>query len=143
MSEWEKELEGKGNSWFKDAVCVASEAHRRWCWARRAGRRRGGGQRTPRTPRQRCARSPHRLVVAICEDHCRACLALKPQFGRLLGQHPEVLGLLVNSGETPDLSKRLGIRGIPTFIVFKNGERRDHFTAKNRDAMEEHIGDWL
>jgi len=89
-------------------------------------------------------RNAHKVVVVmVYGDWCRACMHIKPKFAQLCKEHPAVLGMRINSGEISSLSKRLGVRGLPTFIVFQNGSRRDHFAVKNKDDLEEHILDYI
>jgi thioredoxin-like negative regulator of GroEL len=40
-----------------------------------------------------------------------------------------------------DVAARLGIRGLPTFVLYKHGQRVDHFTSASIDTIEQGITD--
>ncbi|CAM9597859.1 unnamed protein product [Choristocarpus tenellus] len=87
-------------------------------------------------------RQPHKLiVVAVYADWCRACLGLKPKILKLMAQHPEVLCLKLNKGEHEELAAKLGVRGLPTTILYRKGKRIDHFTTNDIDTIEEAVLD--
>lgn len=71
------------------------------------------------------ANSPLPVVVDFWAPWCGPCRAAAPileEVGR--AQAGKVLLLKVNTDEHPQPSQRLGIRGIPTFVVFKDGQER-------------------
>jgi thioredoxin-like negative regulator of GroEL len=40
-----------------------------------------------------------------------------------------------------DVANKLGIRGLPTFVLYKNGKRIDHFTSADKDTIQQNIMD--
>jgi len=71
------------------------------------------------------ANSPVPVLVDFWAPWCGPCRMAAPileQVGR--EQAGRVVVLKVNTDEHPEPSAKLGIRGIPTFIVFKDGAER-------------------
>ena len=47
--------------------------------------------------------------------------------------------LKVDVDELPDLAQEYGIRAMPTFIIFKDGEKADELIGANPAILEEKI----
>ncbi len=47
----------------------------------------------------------------------------------------------VDVDEVPDLAQELGIRAMPTFVIFKNGEKVSEVVGANPVALEAAIAD--
>ncbi|CAM9583100.1 unnamed protein product, partial [Discosporangium mesarthrocarpum] len=87
-------------------------------------------------------RRPHKLVVvSVYASWCRACKGLQPKLLKLMKRHPEVLCLKLNKGQHEELAARLGVRGLPTLILYKKGKRIDHFTTANIETIEDALID--
>lgn len=69
------------------------------------------------------ARSDIPVVVDVWAPWCGPCRVMGPQFEIAAQQtEPEMRFLKLNSDDNQELSSRLGIRGIPTMILFKDGQ---------------------
>jgi thioredoxin len=68
-------------------------------------------------------RSAEVPVVLDCyADWCGPCKATAPALAALAGQHAgRVLVLKLDTDRYPGAAQRLGIRGIPTLIAFREG----------------------
>lgn len=63
------------------------------------------------------------VVVDFYADWCGPCRIMVPVFEELAASWKgRVLIAKVDTDHAPRVSGRFGIRGIPTFIVFKNGK---------------------
>jgi len=63
-------------------------------------------------------------VIDLWAEWCRPCLAMAPVMETIAQQWGDK-GVLVgklNVDENPTISARYGVRSIPTFLVFKNGQ---------------------
>jgi len=64
-----------------------------------------------------------KLVVAkFGADWCPPCRALAPELEKLASQRKDVLFVSVNVDQFKELSGKLGIKGIPDTMFFKNGK---------------------
>lgn len=83
------------------------------------------------------------VVLEVFATHCRACKGIARAFTRVCEVHREAVFLASNSDENDELMRHLGVRGTPTFVLFRGGVRIDHFYARDRDALEEHVSENL
>ncbi|PTB65096.1 thioredoxin-like protein [Trichoderma citrinoviride] len=70
---------------------------------------------------------------------CGPCKAISPIFNK----HADALAVpekfafaRFDTDEVPDLAMELGIRSIPAFYVFENGEKADSLTGANPPALQ-------
>ena len=78
------------------------------------------------------ARSDIPVVVDVWAPWCGPCRVMGPEFEKAAGMlEPAVRFTKLNSDENQALAGRLGIRGIPTMIVFRGGKE----AARTSGAM--------
>ena len=73
------------------------------------------------------------LVVDVWAPWCGPCRTMAPQFAAAAqAMATEARFAKLNSDEVPELASRLGIRSIPTLIVFRQG----HEVARQSGVMD-------
>jgi len=61
-------------------------------------------------------------LVKFGAPWCQPCRALEPLLHQLEGQHPNLSVVEVDTDQSPHLSTHFAIRGLPTLILFRNGQ---------------------
>jgi len=81
------------------------------------------------------------VLVDVWAPWCGPCLAMAPQYeAAARALEPAARFLKLNSDNEQAIASRLGIRGIPTMILFKDGRQVDRVSG----AMSaRQIEDWL
>ncbi|CRK36092.1 hypothetical protein BN1723_008249 [Verticillium longisporum] len=67
---------------------------------------------------------------------CGPCKTIAPIYAQLSEKYTSVNFLKIDVDEVPDLSQELGIRAMPTFMVFKDGEKVEEIVGANPPALE-------
>ncbi|KAH9035633.1 thioredoxin [Lactarius pseudohatsudake] len=69
---------------------------------------------------------------------CGPCRAISPIFEKLAG-NPEYAGVefyKVDVDSQPDISQEVGIRAMPTFLIFKDGNKLDELVGASPGGLE-------
>ncbi|KAL9941955.1 hypothetical protein D7B24_004591 [Verticillium nonalfalfae] len=67
---------------------------------------------------------------------CGPCKTIAPIYAQLSEKYTSVNFLKIDVDEVPDLSQELGIRAMPTFMVFKDGQKVEEIVGANPPALE-------
>ena len=80
-----------------------------------------------------------RLVVDFYADWCAPCKAMSPVIDEIAHEHPgRLLVAKLDTDRNPNAAARFNIRGIPTLIVFENGQEAKRQTgAMRREQLEQ------
>lgn len=90
------------------------------------------------------ALTPCLLILQITRPGCRACAYVTRLIPKLARRYDGRVKFVVMDGYAlPELAQSLGVRAMPTFVVYKGGKRVDHFVASRLDSIEMNIQDWL
>lgn len=78
------------------------------------------------TSKIKTASNNPKLVVIDCfATWCGPCKAIAPKIAEYSEQYPDVAFYKVDVDEVPDVAQELGIRAMPTFVYFKDGQKVD------------------
>ncbi|MCB0529063.1 MAG: thioredoxin [Saprospiraceae bacterium] len=75
-------------------------------------------------------------VVDLWAEWCQPCLAMGPIVEQLAEEYKDraVIGKL-NVDDNGEVPMQYNVRGIPTFLIFKNGELRDKLVGMQSKKM--------
>lgn len=81
------------------------------------------------------------VVVDFTADWCPPCRALAPLLDTVAGEMPDVKFLRMDTDAHPATMVKLGVRGLPTLLVFRDGEVVDRIVgAIPLPALRERLG---
>lgn len=81
-------------------------------------------------------KSPHLVLVDFWAEWCGPCKQLGPTIAQIADEQVGKLKVYkLNVDEFPTIASKFNIRGIPTLILFKNGQKVDELTG-NRPKSE-------
>jgi len=76
------------------------------------------------------------VVVLDCfATWCGPCKVIAPQVSKFSDEFPSAHFIKLDVDEVPDVAQELGIRAMPTFIIFKNGEKSAEIVGANPQAL--------
>ncbi|KAF2229663.1 thioredoxin [Viridothelium virens] len=78
-----------------------------------------------------------KLIVLDCfATWCGPCKIIAPQVVKFSDTYPTAAFYKLDVDEVPDVAQELGIRAMPTFILFRNGEKVAEVVGANPKVLE-------
>ncbi len=71
---------------------------------------------------ERVLKSDKPVLVDFFAERCGPCKQLTPLLEEFSDEHPEVRVVKVDVDNDPELTKRYGVRAMPTLLVFRGGQ---------------------
>ena len=80
--------------------------------------------------------APGVMVIDAFAVWCGPCKVIAPKVVEYSKQYTDARFYKVDVDEVPDVAQELGIRAMPTFVVFKDGELFETVVGANPPAIE-------
>ncbi|KAK5955837.1 thioredoxin trx1 [Knufia fluminis] len=82
------------------------------------------------------------VVIDFFATWCGPCKVIAPAIVKMSDEEPyseKVSFYKIDVDEAPDVAQELGIRAMPTFAIFKNGQKIDEVVGANERALRSKI----
>lgn len=70
---------------------------------------------------------------------CGPCRMIAPKFEEMSKEYPGAIFVKVDVDAMASISQECGIRAMPTFHMYKNGEKVDELVGANVDTLKEKV----
>lgn len=74
---------------------------------------------------------------------CGPCKIIAPKIVALAAAYPLARFYKMDVDEVPDVAQELGVRAMPTFLVFKGGKKVGEVVGANAKEVERVVGEGL
>ncbi|WP_339247084.1 thioredoxin family protein [Bacillus sp. FSL R5-0523] len=81
--------------------------------------------------------SAKEIIVKFYADWCPDCTRMNMFIGDILEEYNQNDWYELNKDELPDLAEKYQVMGIPSLLIFKNGEKTAHLHSANAKTPEE------
>ncbi|EEH22651.2 thioredoxin [Paracoccidioides brasiliensis Pb03] len=81
-------------------------------------------------------KKPSLVVIDCYATWCGPCKMIAPKLVEFSESYPNVAFYKVDVDECPDIAQELGVRAMPTFIFFKDGQKVDEVMGAVPQAVE-------
>lgn len=81
--------------------------------------------------------SDKEIIVKFYADWCPDCTRMNMFIGDILEEYNQNNWYELNKDELPDLAEKYQVMGIPSLLIFKNGEKTAHLHSANAKTPEE------
>ncbi|KAK9900774.1 thioredoxin [Cystobasidium minutum MCA 4210] len=82
------------------------------------------------------------VIIDFSASWCGPCKVISPIFNQLAADEKykdNALFVTLDVDEEEDIAQEVGIKAMPTFMVFKNGEKVDTFVGADKNKLPEFI----
>jgi len=83
------------------------------------------------------------LVLDCFATWCGPCKVIAPTVVKFSKEYPNARFFKLDVDDVPDVAQKLGIRAMPTFLVYKDGEKFKEVVGANPKALEAAIQESL
>ncbi|KAL8918857.1 MAG: hypothetical protein Q9208_007114 [Pyrenodesmia sp. 3 TL-2023] len=79
---------------------------------------------------------PSLMIIDCMATWCAPCKMIAPHVVKMSNTYPNARFYKLDVDEVPDVAGDLGVTAMPTFIIFKNGERVGEVVGANVKPLE-------
>jgi thioredoxin 1 len=76
------------------------------------------------------------MVIDCFATWCGPCKVIAPEVVKLSKEYPSTRFYKVDVDEVPDVAQELGVRAMPTFVIFKDGKKVGEVVGANKHALQ-------
>lgn len=88
----------------------------------------------------RALANPGTTVVKFYTDWCPDCHRVAKAYEAYAEEHQERAHFVdINAEEVPEAAERFGIRGIPTLLVFRNGDLVERLNSRDCKSVKQMV----
>ncbi|KAI9376407.1 thioredoxin-like protein [Aspergillus egyptiacus] len=80
--------------------------------------------------------APGPVLLDCFATWCGPCKAIAPKVEEFAKAYPDITFYQIDVDELSDVAAELGVRAMPTFYIFKNGQKGDAIVGANPPALE-------
>ncbi|KAM4067303.1 thioredoxin domain-containing protein [Hirsutella rhossiliensis] len=84
-------------------------------------------------------RANQRVAVDFMATWCGPCRLISPVFKQLSEQFKDIVFVSVDVDKVAPVAQKYGVRAMPTFIMFKDGNKCDDMMGANKVGLEDKI----
>lgn len=82
------------------------------------------------------------MIIDCFAVWCGPCKVIAPKVVELSKEHTNARFYKLDIDEVPDVAQELGIRAMPTFVFFKNGQKVAEVVGANPSALKAAVVEW-
>ncbi|KAJ5179174.1 Thioredoxin [Penicillium capsulatum] len=76
------------------------------------------------------------IILDCFAEECGPCQAIAPKMEEWSTVYPQVKFYKVEVNKVPDVAQEVGVRAMPTFMLFKNGEKITEIVGAHPVSVE-------
>ncbi|KAI4230815.1 MAG: hypothetical protein L6R40_007925 [Gallowayella cf. fulva] len=86
---------------------------------------------------------PSLMIIDCMATWCAPCKTIAPEIVKLSNSHPDARFYKLDIDEVPDVAQELGVRAMPTFVIFKDGEKVGEVVGAHVETLRAKVVDEL